>query len=834
VGRFRDRIGEKILQTLQALTFWTDTDPDTFRDVVVDGLAGLAPKVPVRRVSYEEGAIVFPDPGEVVVAMGSNVLKDLQKIGAVAKNRSLNSMRETAIPYKVMGQDPASETPKPSLLGVGHWMFSFSPNSIYVEADKRSIVTWDARLAHRFSTTGSLEPEIGTYAWTDTFEYVIQYVEEKFEETGRAVSVALDLETMGLVPWYDDKEIVSISLTVAPGVADAVYMLDPVFKAQPAKLQKLLTQLRWVVTSPKVALCGANLKYDIQWLWVKYGIRPTNFKMDTLLVGSLLNENRSNSLKQHAREHTAMGGYELGLDRWMKAHKLDKGQMEKIPKDVALPYVGGDTDVTYRVAVHQRKELQMDKRLQRFYVKLLHPAVRAFEAIEHRGMVVDLKEYGRLEKELVGRIAELEKEAIGMMPARLRAKHVDKLDLRAAVLKDFFFSDLGLGLKPKMYTEKKGDIKTDKAHFMMFEDEPEAKAFLDIYKQYTSATKTLSTYVHGFLNHLRPDGRFHPTYMLFNGSAFEGKDDDGGTDTGRTSAIDPAVQTIPKHTIWAKKLRKCFPAPPGYRFFQADFSQGELRLAACAAEEPNMIEAYRSGQDLHCVTGASLAGYDLPEFMDLNLPDGVKYEQASSAQKIAYELFAKFRQRAKPANFGLLYGMQSEGFREYARVNYGVNMSSAEAWDVREAFFALYAGLVTWHNDSIQFANSHGWIDNPLGRIAHLPLIKSKIWAVKSKAERKAINSPIQSTLSDLCTWAISILEERYGDEGLWMAGMTHDSIYGYYPEGNPQLWLGRIVEVMETLPYESVFDWHPVLNFPADVEEGPNLAELDKFKLAA
>jgi DNA polymerase I-like protein with 3'-5' exonuclease and polymerase domains len=100
--------------------------------------------------------------------------------------------------------------------------------------------------------------------------------------------------------------------------------------------------------------------------------------------------------------------------------------------------------------------------------------------------------------------------------------------------------------------------------------------------------------------------------MLFNGSAFEGKDDDGGTDTGRTSAVDPAVQTIPKHNKWAKRLRKCYPSPPGYRFFQADFSQGELRLAACAANEPNMLDAYKAGKDLHCVTGSSLAGYELP------------------------------------------------------------------------------------------------------------------------------------------------------------------------------------------------------------------------------
>jgi DNA polymerase I-like protein with 3'-5' exonuclease and polymerase domains len=383
-----------------------------------------------------------------------------------------------------------------------------------------------------------------------------------------------------------------------------------------------------------------------------------------------------------------------------------------------------------------------------------------------------------------------------------------------------------------MYTEKTQAIKTDKAHFMMFSEHPEAGPFIELYSQLTSAKKMLGTYVHGFLNHLRPDGRFHPTYMLFNGSAFEGSDDDGGTDTGRSSAVDPAVQTIPKHNKWAKKIRKCYPAPPGYRFFQADFSQGELRITACVAEEQNMIEAYRAGKDLHCVTGAQLAGYEFEEFMALKVDK--KMDQMTPAEAKAHELFAKFRQRAKPANFGLLYGMQAEGFREYARVNYKVKMSAEEAWDVREAFFALYAGLVDWHKNSIAFATKNLYIASPLGRVAHLPLIKSKVYKVKSKAERKALNSPIQATLSDLCMWAISFLEERYGNEGLWMAGMTHDSIYGYYPEDQPDLWLGRVVETMSTLPYREVFDWHPALDFPADIEEGPNLAELDPYKLAA
>jgi DNA polymerase I-like protein with 3'-5' exonuclease and polymerase domains len=814
------------------LTFWTDADSTTFRDVVHDSLAGLEPKIPVRKYGYTEGECLFPEPGEVVVAMGTGPLKELQKAGQAPKNKGLGALRETTIAYKV---SPPDEQGQPSPPSYGHWMFSYSPNSVFVEAENRSLVRWDARLAHRFVTTGSLEPELGHYEWTDTFKWIRAFVEEKFKETGKPVSVALDLETMGLVPFFEDKKIVTIQMSVHPGTADIVDLRDDSWN-DPKEWGRLMDEVRWVLTSEMVALTGANLKFDILWMWVKWGLRPTNFKMDTCIVGSLLDEERSNSLKQHAKDYTKMGGYELALHRWLKENKLTMDDMAKVPKEQHLIYSAPDADVTLQVNIAERKELKLQRGLQRFYVKLLHPAVRAFEAIEYRGLVVDLKAFNELEKELLAEQTRLETACIGMLPARLRAKYAGTGDmLRAAVLKEFFFGEAGMNLEPILRTAITKEPKTDKAHFMMFRDHPVAGPFILLYTELNSVRKMLSTYVYGFLNHLRPDGRFHPTYMLFAGSAFEGDDDDGGTDTGRSSAIAPAVQTIPKHNKWAKKIRKCYPAPPGYVFFQADFSQGELRLAACAANDETMIDAYRTGKDLHCVTGAQLAGLEFDDFMAQD--PGIKPNEMTKAQLQAYELYVKFRQRAKPANFGLLYGMQAEGFRAYAYVTTDgkMDLSLEEAEQVRRAFFDLYNRLEPWHNEVIAEATQNLFIENPLGRIAHLPLIQSKIWKVKSKMERKAINSPIQSTLSDLCVWSISFLEERYADEGLWIAGMTHDSIYGYYPEkGGQALWANRIVEAMETLPYREVFDWHPQLDFPADFEDGPNMAELDKVKLAA
>ena len=193
--------------------------------------------------------------------------------------------------------------------------------------------------------------------------------------------------------------------------------------------------------------------------------------------------------------------------------------------------------------------------------------------------------------------------------------------------------------------------------------------------------------------------------------------------TGRTSARDPAIQTLPKHSKWAKKLRKAYIAPPGHVILNVDFSQGELRICAVLANEPTMIKAYQAGIDLHAMTAAQLSGYEYNEFMAL--PEDVRDE---------------LRFGGKAGNFGLIYGMQHKGFREYAYTTYGVSMTDEEAYIKREKFFELYSRLLAWHETYKQYAHQYQMVRSPLGRIRHLPLIASKDNDMVSQAERQAIN----------------------------------------------------------------------------------------------
>ena len=196
------------------------------------------------------------------------------------------------------------------------------------------------------------------------------------------------------------------------------------------------------------------------------------------------------------------------------------------------------------LALSFRGKLLSDAWLTNLYVNIVHPAARAWEDIEYRGVVVDLNRYEFLRESLDAEIGKLEAEMTGLLTHRIRARHKDQISFsRAALVNDYLFSPAGLNLTPRVLTKKTKEASTSyKDHLSMFLDHPDAGPFVRAYRDWGKATKTKSTYVVGFMKHLRPDGRFHATYMLFRGGVYDDPKDVGGARTGRTSAKDPAIQ----------------------------------------------------------------------------------------------------------------------------------------------------------------------------------------------------------------------------------------------------------------------------------------------------
>lgn len=754
---------------------------------------------PVKLVqTLQQVQLMAPNAG-AILAMGNDVLKELQSLSLVPKGRTVTSLRTKQIPWL-----------KPTLL-------TFSPSIGEVEYKQRVDMLTDVMLAFRLAATGKMEPELGDYKWVPDLSQLIAEIKTLLE-TQPYVDLYFDSETVGLDYVASDKHIVSLQFCIEPGKAHALYFDG--LKASTDWLLDFTNQehLSWLLNHPRIKTSAANGKYDLLWIFSKTGIECSNYAFDTTLVGSLLDENRSNGLDVHAKIYTPIGGYSDAFDR-----TIDKSRMDLVPKDILLPYAAGDADAGLRVKIAQKEALLKDPELTRFYVNILHPAARAFERIERGGVAVDLQAYKELEADLKVEINSCITRAKKVLGGHLLAKHGDDskeggLNLtKAALLTDFMFTKAGLNLKPKMMTAKstpeKPVVSTAMEHLEMFSNVAEAKEFISILSAYSSATKTLGTYVTGFLEHLREDNRFHASHFLFVGDRDAGE---GGTSTGRISVKNPALQTAPKHTTWGKRLRNCLVAPPGMLVAECDYSQGELKVIACLANEEAMIESYRNNLDLHVATSGFVAGLNYAEMMDLKKADKEKYDA--------------LRQLGKAGNFGLIYGMGVDGFIEYARVQYGVTLTYAEAESFRTGFFQRYPALLTYHAVYKNFAKKHGYVRSPLGRVRNLPLIQSAFQEIRAQNERRAINAPVQGTLSDMMLWAIALQGQRYGYNICQPVTAIHDAGYYYVPEDHAEMWAGRIVDTMSTLPFERV-GWSPQLTFTADAKIGPSFGNLKEVK---
>jgi DNA polymerase I-like protein with 3'-5' exonuclease and polymerase domains len=750
-------------------------------------------------------------PG-TILALGNSTLGTLQAEGVVPKGRTINSLRSRVFPM------PQSGIPV---------MFSYSSGIGEIDYGKFVDLECDVAAALRLHTTGKLEPNLGYYRYVEHFAETMDAIEKRFAKTSIPVEVALDLETIGLDPYlkpngdHPGAYIVTIQVSHTIGQADVV-KFESAAAAQ-HWLSDFRPHIEYLLNSTKISLRGANLKFDLHWLAVHTGIECTNFKFDTNLCGSCLDENRSNGLDVHAKLYAPeMAGYSDQFDK-----SVDKSRMDLVLKaqpEELLKYAGGDTDACLRVAQAQKAELLADNALCGFYVNILHPAARAFELVERGGVLVDMEAYKELEADLTNTILGLIQRAKKIVGGRIAAKHTDTTKLgglnltKAAFLIDFMFSPMGLNLRPKMMTEGGDAPSTAGEHLSMFKDIPEAKEFVSLMEEYSSASKILNTYVHGFQKHIRSDGKLHPSYYFFVGNRDNAE---GGAVTGRLSARDPAIQTIVKHGKWGKPLRRCFPAPPGHVVTEADYAQGELKVIACVANEPTMLNAYLNGMDLHALTGGRLAGLEYDQMLELkNSPDPAKQE-----------MYDELRQLAKALNFGLIYGMGAEGFKEYAGAGYGVDISLDEAIRARNTFFDTYPGLIQYHEQYKNLARMYGYVRSPLGRIRHLPLIKSPNQQSRSKEERRAVNSPIQSTLSDCMIWAIALYTQAGHAKTAPCFCVIHDASYNYVPEDQVEKYGKLVVDSMENLPFERV-GWQPQLRFTADIKAGKNMADLQKLKL--
>jgi DNA polymerase-1 len=199
-----------------------------------------------------------------------------------------------------------------------------------------------------------------------------------------------------------------------------------------------------------------------------------------------------------------------------------------------------------------------------------------------------------------------------------------------------------------------------------------------------------------------------------------------------------------------------------------------------------MTKAFQVGEDIHTKTAVMLSGVD-PAKMD-------KQE------------FKEFRKKAKPVNFGFLYGKWWKTFKQYAFQNYGVRFTDKESEEARNKYFNTYSGLMSWHKRQEKLVKKLGYVRYPDGTKRRLPDVYSTDKMVVKDAIKQAINSPVQGFASNICVLSAITLDKIIDWDECKMVMSVHDALMFDIAEDKKDKWLPIIEGVMNDPPIKETF----------------------------
>lgn len=264
-----------------------------------------------------------------------------------------------------------------------------------------------------------------------------------------------------------------------------------------------------------------------------------------------------------------------------------------------------------------------------------------------------------------------------------------------------------LKLDPKAKKTKTGQYATGEEVLSKLANEHEIIQNILDFRQ---MVKLKSTYVDALPTMINSKtGRVHTTYNQFVAA------------TGRLSSINPNLQNIPIRTQRGREIRKAFvPRDENHILLAADYSQIELRIMASFSGDESMIDAFRTGRDIHATTAAKIFQVPLEE------------------------VTSDMRRKAKTANFGIIYGISAFGLSQRLSIPRG------EAKEIIDSYFKEFPAVKEYMDGAIEKAKTDEYVETILGRRRYLRDINSRNATMRGFAERNAINAPIQGSAADL------------------------------------------------------------------------------------
>ena len=398
--------------------------------------------------------------------------------------------------------------------------------------------------------------------------------------------------------------------------------------------------------------------------------------------------------------------------------------------------------------------LKADSALWNLYNEVELPLSDILQEMQQAGVRIDVDMLKQAEEQLSKELATLEQ---GIYTSAGMTFNVNSPKQVGEVL----FEHLNLDAKAKK--SKTGQYSTSEEVLLGLKSKHEVVGMI---LEYRELKKLISTYISALPTYINPEtGKIHTTY------------NQTVTATGRLSSSNPNLQNLPIRSERGQLIRQAVIPDEGCVFLSADYSQIELRLMAHFSQDPHMLEAFRSGQDVHAATAAKIFG--------------VSIEDVTKEQ----------RRQAKTANFGIIYGISAFGLAQQ------LYCSRSEAKALIDGYFTAFPGVIDYIERQKDLARQQGYAVTLFGRKRYLPDILSHNATVRSFAERNAVNSPIQGTAADIIKMAMVTIHRRLKEEGLkaQMIMQVHDELNFNVPENEVDRVREIVVSEMQNVVHLTV-----------------------------
>ena len=353
------------------------------------------------------------------------------------------------------------------------------------------------------------------------------------------------------------------------------------------------------------------------------------------------------------------------------------------------------------------------------------PSSATLAQMEHYGIAVDNEKLERLFETLGAEVKQIETEAFAIIGHEINLSSPKQLQT-------VLFEELGMTGTKQVKT---GFSTNAEALTTLFEQTQHP--FLEKLLNHREVTK-IRQMVEVVLKSIGKDGRIHTNYVQT------------GTSTGRLSSEGPNLQNIPIKSERGREIRDAFVVGEGFEtLLSADYSQIEMRIMAHLSEDEGLIEAFKSGEDLHRFVGSRIFG--------------VAPEAVTSAM----------RSKVKAMSYGLVYGLSEYGLAKQLR------MSNAEAKQLMNDYFARFGGVRRYLATVVEDAKLNGYTVTTFGRRRPFDDLKSPIFQLRENARRAALNAPIQGTAADIMKLAMNRIGEDISAKGLKsrMLLQVHDEL---------------------------------------------------------